>query len=70
MDIKDKTSSITTKFTAVVFRSFSRQLALLSVFCAVPLLVVIGEKEAHFLIKARFEAQGSNHHPIYQAYLR
>ena len=69
MDIKDKTSSITTKFTAVVFRSFSRQLALLSVFCAVPLLVA-GEKEAHFLIKVRFEAQGSNHHPIYQAYLR
>ena len=67
MDIKDKTSSITTKFTAVVFRSFSCQLALCVL--SVPLLVA-GEKEAHFLIKARFEAQGSNHHPIYQAYLR
>ena len=58
MDIKDKTSSITPKFTAAVFRSFSRQLLSLCA-CAVPLLVV-GKKEAHSLIKVRFEAQGSN----------
>ena len=56
MDIKDKTSSITPKFTAAVFRSFPSQLLSL---CAVPLLVV-GKKEAHSLIKVRFEAQGSN----------